>query len=307
VKPAARGSARWRRWLALVTCGPAAVIALALTAPWWPGEVCCHWTLHAVVLLLPALLTFGRRPALGAMLLLLIALGCARWIVAALEPRAAEPTAPSFDYRVVGANVAAWNPSRTSAIAKAQDEDAALLGLFEVEPVDEENARADARWPHQLWEQHPTGIGLLSKFPIVSSGVHNRAVNPLIEAIVDLDGRRVRVIAVHTTSPTSPARERERDRELALIARLVRQDALPALALGDYNLSVGDPEWASFRSASELLRPAAHEPGTWPSPLGPFGIGIDHVLVRGLAIGGERAIWLTGSDHRGLAADIAFR
>jgi endonuclease/exonuclease/phosphatase (EEP) superfamily protein YafD len=306
VTSAARGPARWRLWLALLSCGPAAVIALALTAPWWPGEVCCHWTIHAVALLLPALLAFGRKPALGASLLLLIGLGCARWIVAALEPRAPAPPPAAATYRVVGANVATWNSWRASAVALAQQDGPSLLALFEVKPVDQENAHGDPKWPYQLWEQQPTGIGLLSSFPIISSATHNGAINPLIEAVVDVNGRRLRVIAVHTTSPTSPARQRERDRELDLIARLVHQDDLPALALGDYNLTVGDPEWAAFRSASGLLRPATHEPSTWPSPLGAFAIGIDHVLARGLAIGGEHAIWLTGSDHRGLAADIAF-
>jgi endonuclease/exonuclease/phosphatase family metal-dependent hydrolase len=177
--------------------------------------------------------------------------------------------------------------------------------LAEVRAEDQTAYRADPRWPHQVWELKPSGIALLSTQPIVEHHLHQDRVNPLIEAIVEVDGRRLRVIAVHTTSPTSPSRQRERARELALIARLATQDDLPTLAMGDFNLSLGDPEWRGFTSASGLLRAAGHEPATWPSPLGPGAIGIDHLLARGCALGPSSAIWLPGSDHRGLTAQLA--
>lgn len=43
-------------------------------------------------------------------------------------------------------------------------------------------------------------------------------------------------------------------------------------------------------------------PATWPAWLGPFGLAIDHVLVRDVALGRMRSVNLPGSDHRGVIA-----
>jgi endonuclease/exonuclease/phosphatase (EEP) superfamily protein YafD len=298
-------AARCRRWLAWLSVAPALAILLGAAAPWWPGQMCCHWSLHAALLLLPALMLFGRRPAVGLPLLGLIALGCAPWLAAALEPRA--PAAARGGFVVATANIANWNADRLSAAGAATATEPAVLCLVEVGRDNQNRLREDPRWPHQLWRLSPLGIALLSAYPILSSEVHDARTSPVIEAVLDTPAGRARVIAAHATSPTSPERQRARARELGLVARLATQDDLPVLVLGDFNCSVGDPDWRAFRADAGLLRAAGREPATWPSYVGPFGVAIDHILARGLALDDERAVWLPGSDHRGLTARVAPR
>jgi endonuclease/exonuclease/phosphatase (EEP) superfamily protein YafD len=298
----AAGAPRWRRWLAIASVLPAAGILLSTTAPSWPGQLCSHWTIHGAVALLPAVLVFGRRTIPAITLLLLIALACLPWIAAALEPRA--PAADGRGLVVASANVAAWNYWRADAVTRAGRDDPDLLCLVEIRPDDQRRLAGDPRWPHQEWDTRNSGLALLSRVPFLESRTRFEGGYPMIEAQIELGGRRIRIIAVHTDSPTTPSRQRVRGIQLGLIARELQQDDLPALVLGDFNLTVGDPEWQRLRAAG-LQRPPGHEPATWPSPLGPFGIGIDHLLTRGLAQDPVRAMWLLGSDHRGLIGRVA--
>src|SRR4051812_28877995 len=96
---------RWRKALAWLSVGPALVILLSTTAPWWPGQLCANWSFHAALLLLPAVLVFGRRPLVGAALIALLALACVPWIRAAGEPRAPLPAPGAHAATVVTANV----------------------------------------------------------------------------------------------------------------------------------------------------------------------------------------------------------
>ncbi len=299
-----RSARRWHPWLAAASLLPAACILISPTAPWWIGQICVHWTAHACFLLLPALAVFGRRPVAGASLLFLIALGCVPWCIADLEERAPIPPPGRAGISVASANVYTHNPRRAEAIAAAERVDADLLCLVEVEESDESAGRKDPRWPHQVWAGMG-GMALLSARPLLAHRVWPQEFSAWIEATIDIDGAEVRVLAVHTTSPTKPRRERDRGAELNRIAAWVRKETGPIIVLGDFNLTVGDPAWRDLHAGSALRRPVGREPATWPSPAVGLGITIDHILARGLALGTPLPIWLPGSDHRGLITRVA--
>jgi endonuclease/exonuclease/phosphatase (EEP) superfamily protein YafD len=92
---------------------------------------------------------------------------------------------------------------------------------------------------------------------------------------------------------------------LGVIAALVAADRdTPTLVIGDFNLTVGSSTWSRFRKASRLSRPAGREPASWPWLLGPAGLTIDHILVRGVGADPAISLALPGSDHRGVIARV---
>jgi len=291
----------WQRWLLAASCIPAAMILSSLLAPWWPGSLWANWTVQAAFLLLPALMLLRHRGPWAALILVLMTIGVARWLSAGYEPRLSVPAATQPTVSLVSANVAGWNPWRLAAEAKAGRDAPDVLCLVEVEKSDRTHFVGDARWPYQYWID---GIALLSRLPLHEPRANNQYGLPVIEAGISLQGRALHLICVHTLSPTSPSRLRSRDRELVRLALLVTAQPGPTLIVGDFNLTVGDPSWRVFRAASGLSRPVS-ESATWPSLFGPFGITIDHVLGKQVAISPVDPIWLFGSDHRGIQAQVA--
>ncbi|MBA2479700.1 MAG: endonuclease/exonuclease/phosphatase family protein [Planctomycetes bacterium] len=288
----------------MIAASGALVIVGSLTAGlWYPGQLCRHWSAHATLSLLPALLCFGRRPMIGVGMLTAMVAGAWPWLSAAHDDRA--PRQAGQGLSVVTANIYSKNPTRAAAVEQASTDAPELLCLVETTGIDRQDVLADPRWPHQIWAKQVSGISLLSTKPFAFEKIHPNNGNPFIEAVITLDGVAVRVLAVHAASPRSQREIIERNRELTRYATLIDQDGMPALVLGDFNITVADPAWPIFCRRSGVRRPPGHEPATWPSVLGPFGITIDHILARDLALDPVVAISLVGSDHRGLATRVA--
>ena len=164
----------------------------------------------------------------------------------------------------------------------------------------------DPRWPNQVWTGRDDvfKVALLSRRRVVWSKIHEIDGTTAIEALIDLGDGPLRVFVVHPHSPVSPDHARRRDGELVALARLIAETEEPLLVMGDFNITAAAPMWRSFIGATHLRPAPGREPATWPWFLGEVGIAIDHVLARGAALEGVRAVSLPGSDHRGLAATI---
>lgn len=308
---------RLRLLLAAASALPAALCLLTPTAAWWfPGEVACHWGMHAGFALLPALIVWRERRVLSAGMLVLIILGCWPLLLTAWENRAPHPTASAATIRVASANLNVYNAKelRAPAIAAVLAQRPQIVALAEAVTSSDRPVVPMMDYPYQIWQPQLNRkwrdcVALLSVYPIIHSAIHDLDDDPFIEATLDVDGRHLHVIAVHTQSPWSPAHLGERDEQLrdiaALAADLVQRDPAPVLLMGDCNLSVASPVWRTFRQASGLLRVSQNEPSTWRSELGPLGITIDHILGRDLALGEQHAFAIPGSDHRGLSGTIA--
>ena len=116
-------------------------------------------------------------------------------------------------------------------------------------------------------------------------------------------------MGVHPTSPkpTEPEDSRERNYQLDHIGATVEGVAGPVIVAGDFNTTPWSPHFRDLL-ATTGLRDAGTGRGwlpTWPGRLGPAGIPIDHVLVRGeVAVTGLRRGPDVGSDHYPLIADL---
>lgn len=304
----------WRtRLLWALLLGALAGTALAQTAAWWwPGELVVHWTLHAAVVLTVVAALLRRRH--GAWLAMAgVVLAAWPWLLAAWSPRAPLPAEGQRRLRLVHANIHAGNGADARALLPAVDAD--LVTLVEARPRDRAALAGDPRWPHQAWFLRPPrrdgtgehGVALLSRHPLAWSVEHDLGGECLLEAEALVDGRALRVMVAHPKAPMTPRRMALREANFARIAASAAAVRGPLLAVGDWNCTVASPSWRAFSAASGLRPPSAPTTATWPSPLGPFGIRIDHVLASGgVAIGEVGTFAVPGSDHRGISADIAF-
>jgi endonuclease/exonuclease/phosphatase (EEP) superfamily protein YafD len=311
VKPAARPLWHWLLLAATLPC--LAVIAVGQTATWWwYGELCCHWTLHASVGLIPVLLVFGRDGRWARVFILILALGLVPWIRAAYEPRAVlapARSATAVRLRVAEANLYFDNHDRDAVIAAITAQEPDLVGLAEVRASDRQALAHDSRWPHQAWSERQDlfDLALLSKHRIFWSRTDSAG---LIEALIDLGDGPLRVFVIHPFSPMTRDSLARRDRQYRTLAKWLAEPRPPAdlnspvLVLGDLNLTVAAPLWRAVQAATGLKRAPGAEPATYPSWLGPFGIGIDQILARAAGLEDLRAFGLPGSDHRGLAATV---
>lgn len=303
----------WAKLLLGCSLPLAALCLLAPTARWWfVGEMACNAGLHAAVLLLPAVIAWRRSPAVCGTLVLLVLLGATPWLRAAWEERAprAAPTATAIP--VACANLYLYNEpgNRPAAVASILAGKPAIAVLAESITSSDRAQIPLLDYPYQIWQPQLRRkwrdcVVLLSKYPITRQVVHDLDTQPFIEATLDIDGRPLHVIAVHTMAPVTPDKRLERDAQLADIGALVASLDGPVLLMGDCNLTVASPAWRDLRQASDLRRAAQREPASWPSQLGAFGITIDHILGRGLLLGEQEAFTIPGSDHRGMRGTIA--
>lgn len=283
---------------------PAIGLALAALAPlgWWPAILAAPWAPHLALLALPLWCWQGRRPLIGAALLVLILAALWPHLAAAYAPRAPAVSAADQAFTVTTANLYARNRERPAALEHLAGD---LVALIETLPADRARLQGDARWPHQHWAlpREHSGAALLSRFPLRARSIgHDGAYG--LDAQLDTPWGPLRCLVFHAYSPRSPALAEANRRQLAWLAEYAAAHPGPLLLVGDLNATAADPGLRRLRAVG-LRAPADATPATWPSWLGPAGIGIDHILVRGLAADRAHSLPLPGSDHRALSARIA--
>ena len=295
-------AARWlRAGLAGIAFLPVIGLALAAIAPtgWWLPCLAMHWAPQLALLCLPFWCWRGRGWKVGLGMLLLAAASLWPSLLAAFAPQA---PAPAGGIVVTTANIYFRSERHAEAIARL---DGDLVALIETRAEDHALVMADPRWPHQHWQRSRkvAGMALLSAFPMRAKGIElDRCYG--IDARVEMPWGTQRVIVLHTWSPTTPEHNAGNHRQLAELAGLAETEPGPLLVMGDLNATPGTPGMRLLR-ATGLRPPHGGEVRTWPSQLGPFGIAIDHVLARGLALGEASSIDLPGSDHHAVRVRVA--
>jgi endonuclease/exonuclease/phosphatase (EEP) superfamily protein YafD len=304
--------ARWFGWAVLIPTGLLTLLG-AIAAWWWPGEIVVHWTLHAGLAILVVWALVFRHGWMARISAALAALALLPWLAVAWSPRAPEPDAGAATMQVAVGNLYTANqgPERAAAIAALAEAGPDLVVLAEsvINRRVDDPAALRARFAHVLATpgRGTGGNVIASRHPMRITWRDERQAlyGAVLEATIDLPGGPLRVISLHPMSPLNAFRIERRAEMLAAVAARVRALPGPVIVLGDCNCTRVSPAWAAFLADSGLSEPPGRQPATWPSQVGPLGIGIDHILVRGLAISPLRIVDLPGSDHRGLAAAVA--
>jgi endonuclease/exonuclease/phosphatase (EEP) superfamily protein YafD len=170
----------------------------------------------------------------------------------------------------------------------------------------------------RIWDAYPyhliVGAGhesrsaLLSRLELESPRIQTTLGAPLLQATVDVGGRRMRIVDVH---PVAPAFNYQRWRAQAdAVTRSLRRAHGRLVAAGDFNATqfnswLSELEDLGLRSAHEELGRGTAT--TWPNHQFPFPpIRLDHVLVSDDVVPlSIREGTGQGSDHRPLIVDLA--
>lgn len=280
----------------------------------------------AALLLLVGKLVFPGRESSRAWLVvaLVAAVGLgthAWWLAPQFTGGAADPGRSDRRIQVMTTNLLAGSADPAQVIRTAALERVDVLVLQEVTPSalgDLEGYGLAEAYPYRAGEPR-AGV----KGTMVFSTYRIREVEPLGTAFdswrmnVVLPEGELRLYAVHTSPPTVKVDDWHED--LELLAKEAKADRDLDVVAGDLNSS---DDHAPFRELYDAgLRSAAERTNsgwqpTWPDhgkhsflgiPL-PLLVQIDHVLVgRSMTATATEAISISGSDHRAVVAEIAFR
>jgi endonuclease/exonuclease/phosphatase (EEP) superfamily protein YafD len=281
---------------------------------WWVFELTCHFRAqYAIALGLGALTMLAGRRArwavvFAAFALLDAALVAPRFLTGA--EAAAGGDAPAF--RALLANVNSDNRDYPRIRRTIADRDPDFIVLLEVTPwlLDRLADLAD-RYPQRAAapREDPFGIALLSRRPFLKVEVIQlgAAGLPSIEAEFAAGGQRFTLLATHSPPPISAGTARERNDQLAALARFARQRERPLLVLGDLNVTPWSPYLRDLLAGSGL-RDSASGRGiqpSWPAGWLPLWIPIDHALFsEGIRIRHREIGPALGSDHYPVIVDF---
>lgn len=204
-------------------------------------------------------------------------------------------------------------------------ESADVVGLNELGP--DHAAQIDAAFatafPYS--ELHPRtpenmGVGLLSKYPIVSMELFQPVADSMLHmrAVVDYDGTRIVVYVVHPRPPENrrnPLRydAAQRDEELRHVRQRLGQETQPILLLCDCNMPDRSKAHGQMDDIlDDAFRHAGHGLGfTFPAyrRFIPSAIRIDYIWISSHfeAIDADTAANPGTSDHRPVIAELVLR
>jgi endonuclease/exonuclease/phosphatase (EEP) superfamily protein YafD len=262
---------------ACVAFGLIAVVAMCRRAWWVSLSALCGGAMMAVQLITPTV-------AMGA-------------------------TDGSGGLRVFHANVWQPNTAHQAAIDRALASDADVISVQEVAPA---WAAALAQglaetYPYTHIETRADcyGIALFSRIPFHAVRTITLHGTPMIEALFHVDGRPVRLLAVHATSPISYAHFQRRNLQLHDLGLHLAQDDTATIVVGDLNTVPWDRAYQRLCNRAGLRSTTPATQRTWPS-IGPLAlIPLDHLLISpGITPSALRTVHIPGSDHKGLLAEL---
>ncbi len=168
-------------------------------------------------------------------------------------------------------------------------------------------------YPYRVGPYH--GNVIFSKFPIREDFNRKHAFDPWFSPGLGssfwIEDQLVYFLLVHTTSPTSPERLMERDREIGGIrdAAYYRQRNMHVIVAGDFNATTHSRSLSTFLDNAELKdsRQGFGLQNSWPTWFWPASICIDHVVVsKKVKVVNRTTGSHVGSDHLPVITDIAF-
>ena len=166
--------------------------------------------------------------------------------------------------------------------------------------------------PHKIW--HPLsngyGLALFSRLELVQPEVRflfDQSIPSLRTGVKLRSGAVVTLYGVHPSPPAINQDSTERDVELLLVAREIKDRGSPAIVLGDLNDVAWSPTTVRFMEAGDLLDPRRGRgfyntyPAKWPGVRYP----LDYVFCsRHFRICSMKVLPPFGSDHLPLIAEL---
>jgi endonuclease/exonuclease/phosphatase (EEP) superfamily protein YafD len=298
----------------------AILLALVFAGAQFPGPFAVldnlsNFPAHFAVafLAVAALLTWQRRLVATIACLGLASLAIAPvipWYVGAEAP--ADDASPPW-VRLLVSNVHHSNRDHARLLELVERENPDVVGLLEVNARWlRELAPLRARYPHHYevpGELH-VGLALYSRLPLEDAHelrLPGGGSMPAIAATLEAPGGDVEIVLAHPMSPVGAQYIRQRNVQIAALAKHAAAAQAPLVLAGDLNLTMWNDayrplvEVAGLRNARE-----GHGIGpTWPA-LGPIGVPIDHIVAtRDVRLRNFRVLPGIGSDHYPLTTEFS--
>ena len=174
-----------------------------------------------------------------------------------------------------------------------------------------------------LLDEHPHFIqrGLLSVFSRWEFADDGGAVDApdivgALATVVDTPAGPIRVVNVHSPWPLLPGGRDVQIGQFELLSRvLYENEAMPVVAIGDYNATPADARYRSLASADpargeivDAHRVAGCGFGVTWTPLSGFRpslLSLDHAIVSGASVEGFEILDSAGGDHKGIAVHVS--
>jgi endonuclease/exonuclease/phosphatase (EEP) superfamily protein YafD len=306
-----------------ITLLAAASIAASLVPlfalQWWLFDLFTHFRVQLIVsqLLLVVLLAVSRRPAWT----LSIAVCCvlnAYAIKDYLLPSVASlgDVAPAATtgrtLRLMTVNVFGHNDDlrKLFEFMEATSPDVVIIQEYR-EGIKAQLGRLASSHPYrfELPRRDYWGIALFSRLPLTNVREFPLRGASAIDARLEVDGRPLRVLGVHLTTPLSATRTAQRAAQLDELAAVVNASDDSFAMLGDFNLTPFSPYFTALLARTGLRDAlAGNGPSfTWPAFFPLLGIPIDHCLVsQSWRIIDYRRGPDIGSDHYPIVVSIQY-
>ncbi|HIE65698.1 MAG: endonuclease/exonuclease/phosphatase family protein [Nitrospira sp.] len=154
------------------------------------------------------------------------------------------------------------------------------------------------------------GIALFSRIPLSQSEIIDLGdpIAPSIHIKFSFQDKQISLLTTHLSSPRLGSNFQARNSQLEQLARFAKMLPLPAIIIGDLNVTKWSPYYRKFVKDSGLIsvREGFGLLPTWPVFLPFMMIPIDHGFVtEGLKVVGVKTGRSIGSDHLPLIVDIS--
>jgi len=219
-----------------------------------------------------------------------------------------------INFKLLQANAFEQNRNYAEFLAEAKRLNPDVVVLQELTEEWETNtASLNQNYPFAVIEARPSGAGMavFSRHPLVTKELlaldGSNHVSLRVE--VEIEYTRVTLLALHPTTPVTPWKFKNRNKQFAEAAAIMKATKGPKLLVGDLNVTMWSPYFQRLLRDSGL-RDARRGFGlqtTWPVPLPSFlRLAIDHCLVseewfvQGITTGAN-----TGSDHKAILFELA--
>jgi endonuclease/exonuclease/phosphatase (EEP) superfamily protein YafD len=278
---------------------------------WWVFDLFSHWRivylLGGTLLVLLALLFKQIKWAFVAGVVLsfhLIVVSAFIDVFPQTQPvRAAEDTAA---ITVAFTNTYWKQESMDQVITGIKEMNADVIFLEEIQPDQfaTVSAHFSQEYPFALHApvEFAFDMGVLSKVPVKSQTIHFFMPEvPLIEIVVEVNGKDLHLMGVHPHSPVSAEFTEDRNNYLKDLFAYVDNSPDSIVMGGDFNITQFSPVYRELLANSRMIDTQKNFKltSTWPTkaPLW-VAIPIDHVFVTPDVIVSERYRGAyTGSDH----------
>ena len=214
--------------------------------------------------------------------------------------------------RVLWWNLQSNNARLPEAIEFLSKRGADVIALGEVTPNMLSNlGPLETSHPYSIKEPRsdPFGIALYSRYPIFEPEVLAFGPDelPTLEGQLLIEGQVVRIQATHAVPPIGFRGIRQRNAQLRWLAQRFDSNRLPTILLGDLNTTPWSQTFRQFIDRSGLVnQPPGFFP-TWPAPLSPVGLPIDHCLVTAsLRVHSKQTGPPLGSDHSPIIINVGW-